>query len=412
MKIKRFTGSDMRDAMRQVRQALGADAVILETGRNHDGVEISAAVDFDPADYERSRTARETEAGVDAAGTSTESAAVAEYGTVAGPAAREAGGRETAHDNGRMEVMEAEVKSIRCLLEAQLARLVWDEHARRSPKTASIMRNLSGLGLTPDIVNRLVAELDSIEELGNTWTTPLQALAQTLPVCDEDLVSDGGIFAIVGPTGVGKTTTIAKLAARAALRGGPDGIALVTTDSYRIGAREQLETFGQIIGAPVHRADSPERLAETLSGLSDKRLVLIDTAGMSQRDTRLRRELATLSESGAGVKVLLALPANVQSEALQEIVDAFRTAGPEACILTKTDEAASLGGAFSTLIRSDLPLAYVANGQRVPEDLHFARSRQAWLVKAALELMSSTDDPVSPDDMADQFAEVLVNECA
>jgi flagellar biosynthesis protein FlhF len=210
---------------------------------------------------------------------------------------------------------------------------------------------------------------------------------------------------------VGKTTTIAKLAARFALNASAEDVALVTTDTFRIAAREQLETFGEILGAPVYQAGDATRLAEILALLAGRRLVLIDTAGVGQRDLRLARQLSWLAAANSRVKVLLALPANTQTTALQETVEAFMVARPSACILTKTDEAASLGGALSALIQSGLPLAYVANGQRVPEDLHFARPRQTWLVKSALELMSRQDE-FNEDFMAEQFAEVSVNACA
>lgn len=238
--------------------------------------------------------------------------------------------------------------------------------------------------------------------------SPNKPLIQDLDLA----VEPGQTIAIVGPTGAGKTTTIAKLAARHRLHGRAEDIALVTTDTYRIGAREQLETFGRIMGISVYVAPDADALGATLRALADKHLVLIDTAGMGQRDLRLARELACLTDTEQDIRVLLTLPANVQTESLQEIVDAFRIARPAGCILTKMDEATSLGGAFSVLIRAGLPLAYVANGQRVPEDLHFARSRQAWLVKAAVELMSGRSQPINDDYLAENFSEDLANVCA
>jgi flagellar biosynthesis protein FlhF len=273
------------------------------------------------------------------------------------------------------------------------------------------MRNLAGIGITPDVVRDVIAALGDGLTARTAWSAPLKQLEASIPLCDDDLIAEGGVFAIVGPTGVGKTTTIAKLAARYALRGRPEDVALVTTDTFRIGAREQLETFGEILGSPVYQAGDSARLAEVLNMLSGRRLVLIDTAGMGQRDVRLARQLSWLAAADSRVKVLLALPANTQTATLQEIVEAFMVARPSACILTKTDEATSLGGALSALIRSRLPLAYVANGQRVPEDLHFARPRQTWLVKSALELMSRHEE-LNEDFMAEHFAEVSVNACA
>jgi flagellar biosynthesis protein FlhF len=164
----------------------------------------------------------------------------------------------------------------------------------------------------------------------------------------------------------------------------------VTTDTFRVAAREQLETFGQIMGVSVASAADTQSLTEALAALEGRRLVLVDTAGMSQRDPRLPEQLARLAAPDTGIATLLALPATTASGALQEIVDVFRTARPAGCILTKTDEATSLGGALSVLIRSGLPLAYVTDGQRVPEDLHPARAhtligRAAQLAEAQRE---------------------------
>lgn len=404
MKIKRFVGIDMRNAMRQVREALGPEAVILETAKLPEGVEIAAAVDFDPVAY-RSRTAA-VAAPVD--GTDDR----ADAGLSIEPADDQSSDAPPAANMAEWQRMSEEVKNIRCLLEAQVSRLIWDERARRSPEVASIMRNLSALGMAPDVVNRLVREIGPASKQGNSWTTLLTKLVNTIPVCEHDLVCEGGRFAVVGPTGVGKTTTVAKLAARFALSRRAEDIALVTMDTYRIGARAQLETFGKILGAPVYEATDAASLSDTLRGLEHKNLVLIDTAGMGQRDLRLSRELACLADTEQPIDTLLALPANVQTDAMQEIVDAFLASAPVACILTKIDEASSLGGAFSVLIRSGLPLAYVANGQRVPVDLHFARSRQAWLVKAAVELMRRGDLLVSEEYMAGTFGEEAVDECA
>jgi flagellar biosynthesis protein FlhF len=391
MNIKRFTGRDMREAMRRVRDTFGPDAVILETVREDDTIAISAAVDFDPAAYQAGQRPSETE-GVETAVPAETTAA-------------------TSLETPELAELQAEVRSLRSLMENQVSRLLWDDHARRRPESAAIQRNLSQLGLTPEMVRRVMGNLPT-EHIESAWSASLEQLVHHLNVLEDDPVRDGGIYAVVGPTGAGKTTTIAKLAARYRLHGRAEDIALVTTDTYRIGAREQLETFGRIMGIAVYVAPDADTLGATLRALADKHLVLIDTAGMGQRDLRLARELACLTATEQDIQVLLALPANVQTESLQEIVDAFRIARPVGCILTKMDEATSLGGAFSVLIRAGLPLAYVANGQRVPEDLHFARSRQAWLVKAAVELMRGRGQPINDDYLAENFSEGLADVCA
>ncbi len=403
MKIRRFVAGDIREAMRQVRAALGPDAVILETQRVEGGIELAAAVDYEPG------------GGVSAEPRATQITAPAQETTpVSSPAPVAAGARAniaTAADDGELRSLRHEVRTLRDLLEAQVSRLAWNDNVRRNAAATTTMRNLAGLGIGADVVGGIMAALGANLTAENAWTAPLKQLVETIPVCDEDLIAGGGIFAVVGPTGVGKTTTIAKLAARFALDGSAEDVALITTDTFRIGAREQLETFGEILGAPVYQAGDATKLAEILALLAGRRLVLIDTAGMGQRDVRLARQLSWLSAANSRVRVLLALPANAEATALQEIVEAFMVARPSACILTKTDEATSLGGALSALIRSRLPLAYVANGQRVPEDLHFARPRQTWLVKTALELMSRRSE-INEDFMAEQFAEVSVNACA
>ncbi len=390
MKIKRFSGPDMRSVMAEIRAAFGPDAVILETGRGADGLEVTAAMDFDPAAYQPPPRRR-----VDCTDEDLPEAPTANTSAI---------GED-------LDSVREEVRSIRCLLEAQLARLSWDDQVRRHPKITGIVRNLTRLGLTPATVDRLVRAADASNSK-DPWTASLKQLVNSLAACDSDLVLAGGIYAVVGPTGAGKTTSIAKLAARAQQQGLQGQVALVAMDDYRVGADAQLQAFGALLDAPVYKARDAEALADTLAGLSDMRLVLIDTAGMGQRDLRLARQLGALRRCGHAIDLLLALPANLQTQAMQEIVDVYRTARPVAGILTKIDEATSLGGAFSVLIDASLPLAYVANGQRVPEDLHLARARQAWLVKAAVELIPRSGPPASEDYLAEHFAEVANDACA
>lgn len=396
MKIRRFIAADVREAMRQVREALGPDAVILETQRVEGGIELSAAVDYTPAPVRPSAAV---------------TAGVAGTAPAPVPAAPVAAAAATPADDTQLRGLRHEVRSLRDLLESELARLAWNDQVRRDAVTTAAMRNLARLGITADIVRRIVEGLGAELSAGRAWSAPLARLVSSIPACAEDPIAAGGVFAVVGPTGVGKTTTIAKLAARFALNARPEDVALVTTDTFRIAAREQLETFGEILGAPVYQAEDARRLDEVLSMLSGRRLVLIDTAGMGQRDVRLARQLSWVASASSRVRVLLALPANAQPAALREIVDAFMVARPRACILTKTDEATELGGALSALVRSELPLAYIANGQRVPEDLHFAHPRLAWLVKSALELVNRGNE-LNEDFMAEQFAEVSFHACA
>ena len=184
-----------------------------------------------------------------------------------------------------------------------------------------------------------------------------------------DLIDRGGVYALVGPTGVGKTTTTAKLAARCVVRYGAERVALLTTDSYRIGAHEQLRIYGRILGVPVHVVRDGDDLRHTLSDLRQKHMVLIDTVGMSQRDRLVADQAAMLTRAGE-VNRLLLLNSTSRGDTLDDVIRAYAGEDLAGCIITKMDEAASLAPVIDSIVRHGLLLAYAANGQRVPEDMH------------------------------------------
>lgn len=395
MNIKRYIAKDMRQALQQIRDELGSDAVILESIRSAEGVEVSVAIDFDPELYVKPAPAP--------APPSATAVAVSSMPEPSEPL------DDYAANAPQPAAPQAADDSVRCMLEARLSRLLWDDMRTRNPAATNIMRNLSRLGLTPAAVEQVMARAGDLTTLDNSWSEPLKWLADSLPVTATDLIMHGGVFAVAGPTGVGKTTSIAKLAARFALRNGVADLALVSMDNFRIGAREQLETFARIIGAPVYTVPDADRLDDTLAALRDKRLVLIDTAGMGQRDARMGEQLQKLRDAATRINLLLALPANTQSQTCEEIVRVFAPAAPDACILTKVDESTSLGGAFAALMSANLPLAYICDGQRVPEDVHLAVQRLTWLVKTALDCMREHAPRLGKDELAERFAKVAVN---
>jgi len=282
--------------------------------------------------------------------------------------------------------MHRELKDLRQLLETGLAGMTWSDKRLREPLKARVLEELSAMDIAPDVAMALAGLTPRRTSLENPSHIPLALLVKHLPVVDDLSTVSGGIMAVVGPTGAGKTTTIAKLAARWCMQNGSQDLALVSTDGYRIGARDQLMTYARILGAPMHAANSGRDLARVLERLKSKKLILIDTAGMGPRDSRLTEQLAALQLGAARARVLLALPAQSEGHALDEIVQAFARLSPVACILTKVDEAASLGAVISTILRHRLKMAYVCDGQRVPEDLHAAHRRRVWLVRAALQL--------------------------
>jgi flagellar biosynthesis protein FlhF len=305
--------------------------------------------------------------------------------------------------------MQRQVESMRELLESQLSSLAWNDLTRRQPARARVLNDLLALDVAPDVARGLANEMPPLKSMDDLWRIPLALLVRRLPVTDEKLLEQGGVVAVVGPTGVGKTTTIAKLAARFALRHGAHNVALVSTDGYRIGAREQLLTFARIIGVPMHVAADARELGEVLDSLAPRKLVLIDTAGMSRRDLRLAEQLGALARHGERIRILLALAANTELAALDDTVRIFAPVKPRACILTKVDEAASLGAALSTVIRHRLPIAHVTDGQRVPEDIHAGATRRVWLVRLAAKLREQSGRVPDEAILAKHFGKVAVN---
>jgi len=422
MKIKRVFASDMRQAIRLVRDEHGPDAVILSSRNVDGGVEVISAIDYDenavqaaaeaapapgasatPTPAERLQPAERSRLSVtvgDDADDGKPTLSFAEEPSPPPPAAGEpAPGPSAANriqwtQEPAMQAMREELRTLRSLFQSQLTLLEWQQMGQRSPVRAALLRRLHGLGLGPDVCRKLADHVREGDDPERAWNQAMTTLARHLPVTDDDIVERGGIAALVGPTGVGKTTTVAKLAARFALRHGKRDVALVTTDNFRIGGQDQLRSFARIVGVPVHTAGDAAELERVLADLADKRLVLIDTAGMSQRDLRLGEQLQTLRRVAREVRPYLVLSAGTQVTGLMDAVRSFRAVGPAACILSKTDEAGSLGGAITAVLRARLPVAYVAHGQRVPEDLRPARSDRLLADAQALvrEQASREDD--------------------
>lgn len=264
-----------------------------------------------------------------------------------------------------------EMRLIKSLLERQLAGFAWSEMSRNTPVRALLLGEMIEAGFSGQLARRLVQEMpeDMNQEDGRKWLkAAVNRRLRTLPT-ESDFIDRGGVYAIVGPTGVGKTTTTAKLAARCVVRYGADRLALLTTDGYRIGAQEQLRIYGRILGVPVFVVRDGEDLRRTLADLRDKHMVLIDTVGMSQRDRMVAEQAAMLMRSGE-VNRLLLLNAGSRGDTLDDVVRAYAGEDLAGCIMTKVDEATALAPALDCIVRHGLTLSYVANGQRVPEDLH------------------------------------------
>jgi flagellar biosynthesis protein FlhF len=384
----------MRQALRQVREAQGPDAVILSSRRIANGVEVVAAVDYDI----------EVEASVAASDHARPEARIPTAAEYAALAQRFEGGQDRHQISDLPADANEELRTLRRMLETQLATLAWNDLSRRAPIQTELLRQLTVLGLAHDLAGELVSQLPQRMELAEAQRLSLALMARRIETVGERWMESGGIVALVGPTGVGKTTLIAKLAARWVLRHGARDIAIVSTDSIRIGAQEQVHTLGRLLGVPAYAIDGAAELAELLDHVGERRLVLIDSAGLRQRDPRLASELETLANASERLETSLVLSAAAQAGAIEQSLERFAAARPTTCCVTKLDEATSLGGTLSALIRTKLPLAYLSDGQQVPEDLSPARSHQ--LIARAVELSKKAGAMADEDLLQRRFGAV------
>ena len=387
MNVKKFTAASSREALRKVRDALGPDAVIL-SNRPVDGVvEILALASDDVASM--AAPAHETEMAQPRPSLSIPpesyanrrvSSPVPEAFDMSMMASQMSSMMQQALAHAKdsaaaeMSGMMSEIRAMRGLMETQLAEISWSTTQQRDPHKTTVLREMLAAGFSASLSRYLVEKLPSgkDEAASLAWIkTVLSRNLQTISNEDE-ILEKGGVFALVGPTGVGKTTSTAKLAARCVMRHGPEKLALITTDAYRIGGHEQLRIYGKILGVMVHSVKDESDLRIALKELRNKHTVLIDTVGVSQRDHNVAEQVAMLSETGADVKRLLCLNATSTNETLSEVVRAYQGSGLAGCIMTKLDEAASIGNVLDVVIRQKLNMYYVSNGQRVPEDLHLA----------------------------------------
>ncbi len=418
MKIKRYFASNVRQAIALVRDELGEDAIILSNKNVQGGVEIMAAADYDesllnetipepvkkpapkkpatkfskketdnltygrPQVQKKSVESKKPENKLTSISTPTikESPKEPEQPVVNEPSKPQV---VWTQDPVLVE-MRQELKSLRGLVENQLSGFAWGEMIQRYPERVKLLQQLTKLGLSTSICQRLLNDVPDIQDFEKLWLASLSKLSSWLPLNDDAIISGGGVVAMVGPTGVGKTTTIAKLAARYALRYGARHVALVSMDNYRIGAHEQLRSYSRILDMPVRFPKNHNELCQVLDEFSDKSLILIDTAGMSQRDLRLNQQFSLL-KSKISITTYLVLSTTTRLSCLNETMSAFRSAKLDGCILTKLDEATSLGAALSEAIAHKLPIAYVSDGQRVPEDLSVARAHN--LINQAVTIM-------------------------
>ncbi len=469
MKMKRYFAPDSRQALRALRDDQGPDAVILSNRNVKGGVEIIAAMDYEEAmehvalDHVALDNAALDNAALDnkkekiSGGNEFHISTVAnvyqessqevmpkvapkvtkeEKSTVyvapkndsnsnemllenkddnnfdCSPFEKSSGWKTQETENiSALNKIKDELAGLRNIMEAPLMQFSWGETGRVRPLYASLLKQLMALGLSSKLSLSIAKKLAKEGLSKQSWGESLSCLSELLPVNQEDIISTGGIVSLVGPTGVGKTTTIAKLAAHFALKYGRKGVTLITTDNYRIGAHEQLRSYGRILGIPVHVASDSAELKKLLidakQNSSEHQLTLIDTAGVSQKDINLTEQITSLDVDGIDIKNYLVLSATGQRNLQNEVVNAFSMVNLSGCVITKTDEAASLGEVISVIIEHNLPVSYICNGQKVPDDIHQANGRS--LVQEAVTLMKDLNQSLSDEELAYTFGGVMNN---
>ncbi len=450
MKVKRYFSHSMQDALRQIREDLGPDAVILSNSKQNGGVEILATAEYDEEQFESGRDAyaqdkpsfqdaRESAAAMSSVISPSELArqraerslrlqeeldrsrqkisAVKNRSTRDQyQAQRESGfakvssepldfqadarrsGAAQAERDDAIVIMQQELKELRHLISKQSQRGFEEPpvQARPNPAHTMLKERLESIGIQNPIRQQLAERMEGERDFDTAWAKVRKQLHSSIQTEYSEIIDMGGVISLVGPTGSGKTMTVGKLAARYVMRHGADSLALVTTDRYRIAAHEQLKVFGRILNVPVHVVDEEHCLDDILDKCSDRKLVLVDTAGLMQSDRSWNEQLKELKMSAHKIQNYLVMPATGQYAVMKANYKHYKMVGLAGTILTKLDEAVSLGEAISYLVASKLPCAYVTDGQRVPEDIHLAKKED--LINKTEELLNNAERWVTIPD--------------
>jgi flagellar biosynthesis protein FlhF len=406
MKIKRYVAPDMRNALRIIREEQGPDAVILSSRAIAQGVEVCAAVDVELAAGQ---------------GTLAESAELKQLGEAAlqemerealelpamtaiaaAPVLDEDASFASLFAAGERSVGE-ELRSLRTLLEQQLAALAWNDFTRREPLKARALSELANLGLDRALALQIVGELPAGVGSEQLQRTLYAMLARRIPVCPPPIERSGALL-LLGPPGGGKSTTLSKLAARYVLEQDAANLLLISADDERIGSHEQLRSLGRLLGVRVETVIGHKALAARVEALPG-RMILIDTPGAVSRDLNAAAQYRALRERCRSLQAMLVLPASAQGGVVDDAVDNFGIGVSSCCALTRIDEAVSLGGVLSALARSLLPVAYCCDGARIPDDLKPARSHQ--LAARAIELSRQAQTCADDDLLARRYGRAV-----
>ena len=394
MKMKRVLAKDTRTALAMIKQSLGDDAVILSNTKIAGQVEIVAAIDYD----EKRVAAQHSSAFSDRLSANLSriksqrnqpSRPVAPLNMASQMPPSQAVSRPQppiaqaqAPSSDHMVRMEKELGLLRLLVEQQMSQNASQSTSFTSAAAIKVCQRLERMGFEKHMIDPLLAQLPVCDDADQLWAHAQQWLEDNLTTSSEDVVQEGGIYALVGPTGVGKTTAIGKLGAQLAMKHGKHKVALISMDQQRIGARDQLRVFGTMLGIDVHHVSGFTQLTTTLNQMTHKDYIVVDTAGGNPFDPHIQNLVDGLLAVPHQINVYLTLAANSQSHSLRYLMKHY-LGQVKGVVATKLDECLPLGGLLAALIESKQALAMITDGQRIPLDLGYPSAQQ--LVAHAVE---------------------------
>jgi len=428
MTMKKFLAKTTRQALMQVKEELGEDATIISNRSINGWTEILArsesitlpgsklldSVKTDRQEAERVFQAKRVQDTVDLLNGRSIHKVSAPAAELTTPHAEVIATKEQPVEiinHPQIQGMLKEMREMRNQFQAQLETLS-NSTLEFSPNKRDLMSQFLSAGFNLDLAKRVISKLPSDFSAKEAKPWAMNLLAKNMQVLENEaeIMNQHGIYALLGPTGVGKTTTIAKIASRFVLKHGNQDIALVSTDTYRIGGHEQLRIYGKILGVEVFAAKDAQDLQQTLEKLQDKKLILIDMAGLSQKDKMVNSQLDMLCEASRDIKKIICLNASGTLDTLNNVSKAFASRGLDGCIITKADEAIGLGGVINVILQNKLKVLYLTNGQRVPEDITLVD--KIALIEDAFNQEESKDQisMVRPEDLPAFFSKSSIAE--
>ena len=365
MRVEKYIEADFQKAMAKARNELGKEAMLLSTRTTADGVEIVAASDYDPEELASKFQNLPTQQALGAVKKKAEDGLWELVDTQ---------GQPVAEQSPSLLQMQEELSKLRKLFESELAQLSWRESGKREPNRRALLSRLELLGFERDVQRKIVDKVLPCKDLELGWRRVQRLLNRIIKVSENTVLDDGGVIALLGCTGVGKTATAAKIASRFALRHGRNQVAFITTDSIRVGGQAQLMSLGSNLGIPVQAVSNEQEMENALESFSGRKLVIIDTAGISQRDKNFMVKIKSLTNEKQRIENYLVLSATTQQSVVNETINAFSGLDLAGTIITKIDENQAIGPVLSGIIKKKLPVAFIGNGQCIPDDLLIAEA--------------------------------------